>query len=270
MIFVIRRFINVLAFFMASAHFANAAPYILHGVNVGPSDPIASTTVAIISQGAEGTALCTGSLIATDLVVTAGHCVGPESAKMTIAFETNLHRKARPRLAKVLSYARPRSYGHFKNDRDMGDIALIRFAGGLPQGYQVAQLLDDSARLKSGEQVVLAGYGVSDGNPEHQADDAGAGILRKVKVRIERASYGHTEVVMDQSDGHGACHGDSGGPAFLQTEAGYLLFGVTSRGLSNGPDDCSQASVYTNILAQSEFVRRAAAGLRSKKNLAAD
>jgi secreted trypsin-like serine protease len=243
---------------------SSVSHYILHGVTVGASDPIAASTVAIINQSENGTSLCTGSLIADDLVVTAGHCVSGKGAELSIEFTTNLSRSKGKRV-RAMGIARPKSYGHMVEEEDMNDIALIHFEGGLPEPYHKARLLEDASLLKDGEKVILAGYGVNDGTPHQPADEAGAGVLRKVSVRIARASYGHTEVAMDPSHGRGACHGDSGGPAFIKQGNEYLLFGVTSRGFSEGPDDCTNGSIYTNILAQAKFVSEAAVNLRQHR-----
>jgi hypothetical protein len=234
---------------------------IIRGIEVPPADPVATTTVAILNQSQGEISLCSGSIVAPDLVVTAGHCVGPERTGMRLVFTTDI-RKPGARVVAVAGYVRPKNYGRMVNEQDMDDIALIRFEGGLPPGYGVARLLDDPSALKNGEKVTLAGYGVTNGHPSTDPSMAGAGVLRKVDVTIAQAAYGKTEVVMDQSHGHGACHGDSGGPAFLKRGGDYLLFGVTSRGTAVGAEECAGASIYTSILAQGQFLREAADGLR--------
>lgn len=238
--------------------------YIIGGVSVPTSDVIASTTVAIVSQQDQGMALCTGSLIDTDLVVTAGHCVGPSPSKMLVVFRQNLNDTAGA-VIQVAGYVQDPNYGNGTNDQDMDDIALIRFEGGLPAGYQTAKLLSDPSLLKDGMTITLAGYGITNGDPTAQASgDDGAGTLRKVNTTILQAPYGKTEVLVDQSKGKGACHGDSGGPAFVTAADGSLqLFGVTSRGPANQPDNCATAGIYTNILAHLDFIQSATQELRS-------
>jgi secreted trypsin-like serine protease len=238
---------------------------IIHGAVVTPDDPIASMTVAVINQAGGQTSLCSGSIVASDLVLTAGHCVGPDPTGMRLVFATDL-RQTGATVVPVLDYLRPESYGqnqNSQNDQDMNDIALIYFDGGLPAGYRIAKFLDQPDLLKDGETVTLAGYGVSNGHEGVAPVEAGAGVLRKVDVKIAQAVYGKTEVVMDQAQGHGACHGDSGGPAFLKRGERYLLFGVTSRGTSVGENACAGASIYTSALAQARFLRQAAKQLRN-------
>lgn len=237
--------------------------FIIGGITVPTSDPIASTTVAIVSQTDQGTALCSGSIIDTDLIVTAGHCVGPAPSKMLIVFRKDLSDTSGP-VVRVSGYVQDPNYGDGENDQDNDDIALIRFAGGLPAGYQAATLLTDSSALANGEAVTLAGYGITDGSAAAQASgNDGAGVLREVTTTIAQAAYGLTEVAVDQTRGKGACHGDSGGPAFVRAADGSLqLFGVTSRGPSNQPDTCASIGIYSNILAHLDFIQSATDELR--------
>ena len=47
-------------------------------------------------------------------------------------------------------------------------------------------------------------------------------------------------MILDQEDGSGACHGDSGGPAFFEKDGKTYLLGVTNRSYPDGaPDDCN-------------------------------
>jgi secreted trypsin-like serine protease len=126
-------------------------------------------------------------------------------------------------------------------------------------------LLQDNSALKNGTIVTHAGYGITDGSADAQASgDDGAGVLREVDTTIAQAPYGKTEVEMEQHHGKGACHGDSGGPAFLKAADGSLqLFGVTSRGPADQPDDCATYGIYSNILAHLDFIQSATSELRS-------
>src|SRR4051812_613014 len=63
---------------------------IIGGEVVEESDPIAISTVLVINKTTDGTAICTGSIIADDLVMTAGHCVGPDKKNMKIVFRRTM------------------------------------------------------------------------------------------------------------------------------------------------------------------------------------
>jgi secreted trypsin-like serine protease len=243
---------------------------IIGGKEVSASDPIAATTVAIVNKTPEGTALCTGSIVAKDLVITAGHCVGPKKENMRVAFRTKL--SGTGPVMSIKGYVRHPDYDDNggTNDKNMNDIALIRIDGVLPEGYNTAKLLGNSADLTDGRDVTLAGYGITSGaratgvrKNASTSDDDGAGTLRKVDIAIKQARYSETEVLLDQTHGKGACHGDSGGPAFLTQNGDLLLFGVTSRGAQETrTGECSGSVIYTNILAHAAFLKSAAAALK--------
>lgn len=233
---------------------ASGRDYIIGGIEVDEGDPIAATTVALINRAAQGASICTGSIVANDLIVTAGHCVGPSAANMRIAFKLDV---TDPGISvPVQAFVRHSAYNKGRADQDMNDIALVRFEGGLPRGFAIATVLDDARALSPGTPVTLAGYGITDAGTH-----AGAGSLRKTDVTVARA-WGRTEIRVDQTQGRGACHGDSGGPAFVLSDGEYRLFGVTSRGPSDQVDDCATEGIYTNLLAHKAFLRKAATQLR--------
>jgi secreted trypsin-like serine protease len=196
----------------------NPGMYIIGGILVPRLDPIASSTVALVSLRDKGMSLCTGSIIDTDLILTAAHCVGPSPSHMLVFFGADLNGKP-DKVAHVTAYLRNPEYGEGYSeelDQDLNDIALVRFEGGIPPGYAAAQILDDIDALVDGAAITLAGYGRSVGDlSEHEGPD-GSGMLRMVETTIRTAYHGQSEVLTEQSQGRGACHGDSGGPAFIR------------------------------------------------------
>ena len=233
---------------------------IIGGTPVSNQDPIASTTVGLLAAMDGGTAICTASILANDLAVTAGHCADG-ATKLKLVFKTNFESSVGTSVTVTRAAVHPQ-YSSSANDEDLYDIALLYFKGGLPAGYKAAQLLPSSQALQAGEEVTLAGYGITEGTPAEN-DPAGSGILRQVQVNIDQPNYGKTEVLMDQSHGKAACHGDSGGPAFVRINGKNLLFGITSRGLMSEPNDCAHHVVYTKISAFSSWITQTAAKLRS-------
>ncbi|HWU44330.1 MAG TPA: trypsin-like serine protease, partial [Bdellovibrio sp.] len=195
-------------------------------------------TVSLLDT-AQGT-LCTASILSEDVVITAAHCVSGHPNNMELSFGP---RSAGHDLRRVVDVAVAAPWArHSREAYDNGDIALVKFAGGLPPGFKPATLMKSSQRLSDGQTVTLAGFGTSSG------EGTGAGRLRLVDVKIAKADYSKTEVAVDQTKGHGACHGDSGGPAFVQDgKKDLLLWGVTSRGIDDPHDHCAGEAVYTRI-----------------------
>ncbi len=107
--------------------------------------------------------------------------------------------------------------------------------------------------LTNNAEVLVAGFGVTDGKTKE-----GAGTLRVANTKIIDTQYSSSEVVVDQSTGSGVCHGDSGGPVFLQIKGKLYLWGITSRRLNNANEDCSGTSIHTNTLYYKTWLNRMA------------
>ena len=258
---------------------------IIGGVPVEKNDFPNKTTVAILTfiqapvkapAGSPdagkfqlGISTCTGTLIAKNVVLTAGHCVYKakpnEKTRTVIVFSNDLNgligekKKDGPQLPvpeyRFVTKAIPHPlYGKSATEQattEANDVALMQFDGEMPAGYQLATVLTDESVLKAGATVTLAGFGYTDG-----AGKKSDGLLRKVDVQVLEA-FNATEVAVDQSLGKGACHGDSGGPAFINVGGVEYVWGVTSRGAGkNGVDDCSLYGIYTKIYAQKLFINR--------------
>lgn len=245
----------------------HASDYIVGGTAVPANNSVAKSTVALLvvgsaspesstsSGGAGQISLCSGSILREDMIVTAAHCVAGNPSSIHIVFGTHLS-KARLQSSVIASRfeAHPQ-YDPRQMGVDQNDIGVVFFDGGLPKGFAPATLMSSKSELQKGETVEIAGFGISDAETK-----AGPGTLRETSVQVSNPELGKTEVVLDQTEGHGACHGDSGGPAFLKQGSKLVLWGVTSRGYPNGsPDDCAHDVVYTKIDSQMEFLRSALA-----------
>lgn len=209
---------------------------IIGGENLSPIHKISSHIVALYDLAEGG--LCTGSIIAEDIILTAGHCIPANPASLVVLFGVNAQNAVIYRQALFAGAHKnflPKEAGNWS------DIGLVYFDGGLPEGYSPVTILEDDILLQKGTQTELAGYGLSDG-----VNKTGSGVLRHTVVSIDDPGFQFGEVTLDQTKGTGACHGDSGGPAFIVENSQIKLWGVTSRGERDPNDDCSQFAVYTN------------------------
>lgn len=221
---------------------------IINGKDLEPTDEFGASITGIYNL--ENNSLCTGSLIDESYVLTAAHCMARDPRNLRVFFGPSLD--AIVAINKVSAAIIPNVYGQrFEEQNDWGDIAVIKIEGTLPNGYKPIQLLPSDS-LQGGQETVIAGYGLSDGIKKE-----GSGFLRKTSVAIANPKHGFSEASLDQRKGTGACHGDSGGPAYLLTESGYALWGVTSRGLEDPEDNCSQFAVYTNAVAYKGWITQA-------------
>ena len=250
---------------------------IIGGQAVASGSEIASHTVLLIDS--ERGAICTASILSSRWLITAAHCVdGANVARLIIGFDMSLDHlignvsRANARLvekavvqpryadtqAKLAALKKAANDAHRDLDqseldkvKDWGDLALVKIDQDLPATFTPAALLPISASLARGESVVLAGYGRTG-----SADDSKSGELMQADVPLGDPFWGTSEVLTDQTQGRGACHGDSGGPAYARVGGQLMLFGVTSRGMGDHTgNECVHSGVYTNINAYRAWIQ---------------
>lgn len=238
---------------------------IVGGTDVQAGDAAATSTVLVVGKTADGTFICSGSLIDKDIVLTAAHCLGEDGlAQVVVVFRYNMAGTGpvvkvsdRRRMSDFLDRAQ-------NGTKDWHDLALVKLASAAPAGYSPAKVLPNASDLQVGSIVTLAGYGINVpvSTPDSKDND-GAGILRRVDQTVLNNAYGDTEFTVSLANGKGACHGDSGGPAYLNKNGQLYLIGVASRmtendRIANNGDvndfSCSVDMVYTNVLAQNAWI----------------
>jgi secreted trypsin-like serine protease len=237
-------------------------PMIVGGSVVAAGDPTTVSTVGIVGQTTQGQYICTGSLIAQDMVVTAAHCLdGTQPDSIRVIFARNMQKSTADQQMPIAGYAVNSNYqGESATGPDQADIGVIRLAEPLPAGYAPAQLmtLAQTNALSKGDSVLLAGYGITSAFTQ-----AGAGTLRKVSVPVF-GPLGSTEEILDQTGDKGGCNGDSGGPAFVNDGGQLLLWGLTNRSYpDDAPNTCESYAVYTKIAAYSDWIAGAENALRN-------
>lgn len=242
---------------------------IIGGSNVSSNDAISKSTVALIDL--QKGSLCTGSLLSNNIILTAAHCVSSNSRTMVAIFDVNAEAilNQAQSLEQLLAHPKVRAVekavvssswaAQNLADKDTGDIAIMKISKAAPSGYRAASLLSDRMAIRNGSTVTLAGYGITDGQ-----NQTGTAELRQVKVKVADINFSKTEVKVDQTAGRGACHGDSGGPAFVNIKGQNLLWGVTSRGINDPSNDCSRYAAYTNALAYTAMIKAAMTELNKK------
>lgn len=223
--------------------------------------------VAEDAQGNEVSFVCTGSLIQTNVVITAAHCLTlQQGMKLSAAFvffgvnlDTVLSELEKNDLSHVRSFTKiVRHEKYLQGTGTNNDIGLVRFDGTAPDGFQLAKLAPASmARtLRKGSLVTLSGFGVSSYKNDHatgQPVGAGDGLLRQVGgIKVLNFTATGEEITLDQSQGRGACHGDSGGPAYLVDTVSKKTFvvGITSR----GEGLCNRTAIYTGVMGYSKWI----------------
>lgn len=168
------------------------------------------------------TGTCSGTLIQKNYVLTSAHCfLDPHNPK-----ETYVLFDSKPDFFKSLKIRAQEIFIHpeyLLNRGHASDLALIRLESEAPHPFTPIEIaaLSNHTILES-LQLSVFGFGRTQGYSYRTQDN---GILRKVQIQIPLVSL-DTAVIAFDGQGRGLCHGDSGGPAFIQLQGKHFLFGV--------------------------------------------
>ncbi len=226
---------------------------IVNGRAVLKSDVAGQSVAALIAQTESGQALCTGSIVSEDTILTAAHCVDHDPQQLTVVFGLNLYPDTASETRDVTGFTQnPRWLK--STARGRGDLALVHFKGGLPEGYQPVELAGKNLELSPGTEVTMLGYGVTEGTAH-----LGSGVLRMTTTTVlEQVSP--TELLTDGRESS-VCFGDSGGPAFSLIDDHWVQWGVASSVLNKS---CDRASVHTSVVSYVRWISAAAKKLREE------
>lgn len=221
------------------------------------SKSLSRSVVAIISESSKGQSLCTGSIIGKELILTAAHCVDGKPSRMEVVFKSNVKKAHDADRRPVKGYIQhpnwreSRDSGSGGSGINRGDLAVLKFTGGLPKGFVPLSLASEGLALSIGQAVGMLGFGVTSGTTE-----SGAGVLRKTNTTI-LDFVSDTEVLTD-GRATSVCFGDSGGPAFVKEKDKWVLWGVASSVTNR---NCKQSSIHTSVMPFLSWIERAGSRL---------
>ena len=198
---------------------------------------------------------CTGTLIAPDVVLTAGHCI-EYSPTAIIANTVDYDGPGGERIAVTRAMAHPGWEGSY----DVGVLVLARPATTAPRPAATSCVFEQQFAV--GAAVELVGFGATDLQGESFNSR-----LRQVtaSVRDPDCSGGDGCVSSISPGGEfvaggmgiGSCFGDSGGPVYRTTPWGTYVVGVVSRGVDSGRDPCGGGGIYVRTDAVLDWVEQA-------------
>ena len=143
------------------------------------------------------------------------------------------------------------------------DIAVMVLAEGAKKSIPPVDLAT-TAELEAAREVTLVGFGDVDA-----AGTTGAGVKRWVTVPIQFLRGGASDkpgnpmakLDFDKDlefaagvNGAGACVGDSGGPAYIDTGDGRKLAGIVSRSSDTGGPVCGGLAILTRVDLHREWI----------------
>jgi V8-like Glu-specific endopeptidase len=182
-----------------------------------------------------GTGLCSGTVVAPRLILTAAHCLAALDPNTEVIVHYGDHINAGTIVASNWG-AHPQFCPDCKQDLfDYGYVEIdTDFM--VPGGYilPIATQAEWDQAMAEGREVTVVGYGEDPGTGD------GVGVKRKVTTTISKLSKGGLEFYAG-GNAHDSCNGDSGGPAFVRVGSGELrLAGITSR----GSNPCGDGGYY--------------------------
>jgi secreted trypsin-like serine protease len=178
---------------------------------------------------------CTGTLISSDVVLTAAHCtvdIETAGAEAFVSFSDQLTGKVK--LVSVAEIHSHPDYGH--DNSDLFDIAVLILSK--PQTLAAAELPTagqlDSMGLTNSSKFTAVGYGVT----ERQKGKGGGSFADPFQRMMSVSSFNtltQSWLKLSQNPSHddgGTCFGDSGGPNFIGSGASEtnVIAGITVTG----------------------------------------
>jgi V8-like Glu-specific endopeptidase len=225
----------------APAAAENAEPII--GGETDPGDP---SVVAVYAQqvGATSGFLCTGSVIAPTVVLTAAHCVSASEtgadARFVVLTANDLNKRGGGlQLAVKEVHANPRwKANDLEGGHDEGIVILEQPTTLAPLPFNQMPLGASAA----GAALRIVGYGLDDG-----VDQTGAGVKRQAVTKLGQVGDALIEV---GDHAKGTCNGDSGGPAFMKLGGVETIVGTTSY----GDETCSEGGYDARVDIDLDFI----------------
>ncbi|MES2802722.1 MAG: trypsin-like serine protease [Bdellovibrionota bacterium] len=226
-----------------------------------------------------GTSTCTGSLIASDIVLTAAHCIADGGLRsIAVLFSLDDLKVTEEQVIYAVKGVVHQDFMPTDDKTQVwNDIAIVKLEKAAPADFKLAVLpnAETIKQLTKGSKLTLAGYGITnavirkllkdkngkviigkDGQPATiELPGHGSGTLRRVSnIAVAGITADQKEISFDQQTLRGACHGDSGGPALLKlTDGTYIQVGVTSRG-TNPLGNCNEGAIYTGVAGQLDWI----------------
>lgn len=228
--------------------FAMPAEAVVLGTPSRDANGVRRAVVAVENTSGE---LCSGALIAQDLVLTAAHCMMDEASYRIVSIDRAFKMQAMNIVAIAIHPAFKR--GTTPRTQPGVDLAILKLERPLGADFipfdpqQAATIADD-------DMVTIAGFGVLSEKMKRSARTlretalvavGSVQVSNRVQIAVDRTRLAETL-------GAGACRGDSGGPVLTGARDNYRLSGIVS--WSSGALKTTQPSACGGLTAITPLV----------------
>jgi len=212
-----------------------------------------------VAVGGDGQWCCTGTLVAPNVVVTAGHCFGGCTSRVFVGHNVG----GQGRIVNVKNAVQHPKYGADGLHNDLTVLILEADIDGVPP-----RKIASTEAINSAFYIRAVGFGTTDTNGV-----SGFGIKRMVDVGIVTTDCSHALV----KERHGCdpglelvagapfldrdtCKGDSGGPVYILHENEWLVAGATSRATAESVRPCGDGGVYVRLDKYADWIKQVPGG----------
>lgn len=193
-----------------------------------------------------GRSVCTGTMIAPSVVLTAAHCIISEQGlhpPSMIEIGTSVGDENNSRIP-ITSYMIREGWQMLSGGFDYHfDLALLYLNLNAPVG------VISYSRVQPIDAINYSILGVGYGN-HNDFQNSGRGLKRSVSLTITEASQFNFLATLRDGAPLDTCQGDSGGPALLLGAQGLEVLGV----VSNSPTFCQGNTQYTSTASHSTWI----------------
>jgi hypothetical protein len=200
---------------------------------------------------------CTGTLIAPNVVVTAGHCA---SVATRVFFGSDVSKTG-----KIVNVKERHRHPEYRQNGKQNDLMILILHDA------VTNIAPRPIAAKTTIDTATDGRVVGFGNTD-PFGSMGYGIKRMVDVPVASPACQGTFDGEADNMAYGcdaglefvagkpllakdSCTGDSGGPFYIEQSDGWVLAGATSRATNSAPNDCGDGGIYVRVDRYLDWIR---------------